>query len=112
MIKWTPDIQTLGGQQKIIAINFGFQKVWDGFELYLSGHSWYDDHDSQLIDKEWTPRENYISLGEGSLQFDRLKILEMYEEIVEDQIKREKKLYNKLERIFIGPNDGDPKRLK
>lgn len=112
IIKWTPDIQALSNQKEIIAINFGLQKVWDGFELVLSGHSWYDDHDSWLLDDEWRPKQNYISLGIDSLEFDRLEMLGMYEKIVEDEIKEKKELYNKLHRVVIGPNDGQPKILK
>jgi hypothetical protein len=112
IIKWTPDLHTLENQKEIIAIYFGFQKVWDGFEFCLSGHSWYDDHNSQLIGDEWNPRENYISLGSDSLQFDRLEIMDIYEKIVGDEMKNRNRLFHKLERVLVGPNDGDPKKLK
>ena len=112
IIKWTPDIQALCNQEQIIAINFGLQKVWDGFELYLSGHSWYDDHDIWLFGGDWSPKQNYISLGEDSLEFDRQEMLGMYEKIVEDEIKVKKELYSKLEIVVVGLNPEEPKRLK
>jgi len=109
---WTHEIEALD-KQKIVAINFGLQKVWDGFELYLSGHSWYDeDDDLWLLDKDWFPIQNYISLGQGSLQFDRLEMLELYEKIVSDEIKEKKTLYKKLEMVVVGLVDGPPSEIE
>lgn len=112
IIQWTPDIQALSNQKEIIALNFGFQKVWDGFELCLSGHSWYDEHDLWLLGEEWSPRQNYISLGKDSLEYDRLEIYGIYRKIVQDEINLNRALYDKLQRVVVRPNDGDPEIVK
>lgn len=109
--EWNPNIRDLVNHQEIIVINFGLQKVYDGFELYLSGHSWYDDYDLWVLDEEWTPNYNYIPLGIDSLKFDRLEILEIYTVLLENEIRKSKDLYEKLI-VFVGLVDGDPKRLK
>lgn len=90
---WAIDLQGLAGSNDIIAIHFGAQRVDAGYELYLSGHSWYDGHDLWLFDERWSPRNNYISLGRESLEFDRLKILEEYEDVVKNEITNSKDLY-------------------
>lgn len=69
--EWNLDLQNLASSKEIIVINFGAQKVHHGFELYLSGYTWYDDHDLWLFDEIWSPSKNYISLGNESLEFDR-----------------------------------------
>lgn len=91
--EWNLDLQSLAGNKKIIALHFGAQKVDNGFELYLSGHDWYDGYDLWLLDEQWSPNNNYISLGKESLAFDRLKILEEYEKIMKIEITNSKDLY-------------------
>jgi len=78
----------------------------------LTGHSWYDGGDDLwLFDNEWTPEKNYISLGQSSLEFDRLEILDIYERIVQDDIISAKGHYEKLV-VVVGLTEGDLKRLK
>jgi hypothetical protein len=108
--EWTFDIQSLSSHPEIIAVIFGAQRVFDGFELYLSGHSCYDESDLWYLDNQWKPRENYISLGQDSLRFDRLEILEIYEKEIQDEITRAGSVYGKLI-IVVGLSDGDLKRL-
>ncbi len=52
---WSNYLHGIANRKDIIAINFGAQKVYDGYQLYLSGHSWFDGHDLWLLDKEWNP---------------------------------------------------------
>ncbi len=52
--EWNPDLQRLAGNNEIMTIHFGAQEVDDDYELYLSGHTWYDGHDL------WILYERYI----------------------------------------------------
>lgn len=108
---WKLDLLNLAGDEKIIALNFGAQKVYDGFELYLSGHTWYDGYDLWLHDEQWSPNNNYVSLGEESLAFDRLEILEEYENVLKNEIVESRDLYREFI-VVVGLMDGDFKRLK
>ncbi|WP_143059255.1 hypothetical protein [Chitinophaga arvensicola] len=108
---WNTDLQNLANSKEIIAINFGAQKVYNGFELYLSGHIWYDEHNLWLLDKMWSPDKDYISLGRESLEFDRLIILEEYENILKKEITSSKDLYRDFI-VAVGLVDGEIKRLK
>ncbi|MCF6404093.1 hypothetical protein L3C95_14460 [Chitinophaga filiformis] len=109
--EWNIDLQRLADNKEIIAINFGAQKVYNGFELYLSGHTWYDGYDLWLLDADWSPNNNYISLGIESLKFDRLKILEEYENILKNEISNSKDLYQNFI-VVVGLVDSDFKQLK
>ena len=108
--EWIPDLQSLANRNDIIAINFRAQMVHDGFELYLSGHTWYDDHDLWLLDEKWSPTNNYISLGKESLEFNRLKILEEYEYVLKREIANSRYVYEDIV-VFIGLADGEIKRI-
>jgi hypothetical protein len=109
--QWTPEIRGLKSHQNIIALNFGIQSVFDGFELCLSGHSWYDESGLWYLDEEWNPEKNYISLGQESQELDRLKILDIYQKTVQEAVTGEKEIYRKLI-VIVGPVDGEPTRLK
>jgi len=109
--EWNLDLRSLVGGKEIIAIHFGAQKIHDGFELYLSGHTWYDSHDLWLLDEQWSPSNNYISLGKESLEFDRLKILEEYENILNNEITNSRDLYRDFI-VVVAFVDGEFKRLK
>lgn len=108
---WSNDLQGLANRKDIIAINFGAQKVYDGYELYLSGHSWFDGHDLWLLDKVWNPSVKYISLGPDSLNLDRLFVLETLEEIIQNELISSALTYKNLI-VTVGLSDGDFKRLK
>lgn len=108
---WNLDLQSLAGSKEIIAIHFGAQKVEDGYELYLSGHTWYDVADLWLFDKQWSPKSNYISLGKESLEFDRLRILEEYENVLKSEITNKKDFYKDLI-VVVALVDGAFERLK
>jgi hypothetical protein len=108
---WSYDIHDLNNHREIIAISFGIQKVYDGFEVYLSGHSWFDGNDLWLLDEKWKPKQNYISLGQDSLNYDRLEILKIYEKAVYDEIKTQKDLYKNFI-VVVSLVDGESKRLK
>lgn len=109
--EWNLDLQNLAGSKEIIAIYFGAQKVEDGYELYLSGHTWYDLADLWLFDKQWSPKSNYISLGKESFEFDRLRILEEYENVLKSEITNKKELYKDLI-VVVALVDGEFERLK
>ncbi|MDR6569161.1 hypothetical protein [Chitinophaga ginsengisegetis] len=111
VIEWNLDLQSLANSKEIIVIKFGAQMVYHGFELYLSGYTWYDDHDLWLFDEIWSPNKNYISLGKESLEFDRLIILEEYENILKKEITNSKDLYRDFI-VVVGLVDGEIKRLK
>lgn len=109
---WIPDLADLAKHRQIIALYFGFQQVFDGLELFLSGHSWYDGHDLWHCEAEWEPTQNYVSLGEDSLQFDRVEVVAIYERVVLNEINTRKDIFKFLEVIVVGPVGGDYKRLK
>lgn len=109
--EWNLDLQKLVNNKEIIVIKFGAQMVYHGFELYLYGYNWYDDHDLWLFDEIWSPNKNYISLGMESLEFDRLIILEEYENILKKEITNSKDLYRDFI-VVVGLVDGEIKRLK
>jgi hypothetical protein len=72
----------------IIALNFGIQKVFDGYEIYLEGYEWVDESSEiWLFDIKWSPDLNYIELGEESLKIDRSEMILKYKEIIEKSIK-------------------------
>lgn len=91
--EWNLDLRHLAGNKEIVAIHFGAQMVDDGYELYLTGHTWYDGHELWLLDEQWSPKRNYISLGKESLAFDRLKIFEEYENVLKNELTTSKTLY-------------------
>lgn len=111
IIQWKPEIQALAYHQNIIAINFGIQKVSNGFELCLSGHSWYDESGLWYFDEEWKPEKNYVSLGQESLQLDKREIFDIYQTIIQKVLAREKEIYRNLI-VIVGLVDGELKRLK
>ncbi|MCR6639850.1 MAG: hypothetical protein NVV82_12945 [Sporocytophaga sp.] len=72
----------------IIALNFGIQRVFDGYEIYLEGYDWVDkSSEIWLFDIKWTPDLNYIKLGEESLKIDRSEMILKYKEIIGMSIK-------------------------
>jgi len=105
--EWNLDLQCLVGSKEIVAIHFGAQMVGDGYELYLSGHTWYDGHDLWLLDEQWSPKRNYISLGRESLEFDKLRILEAYENVLKNELTTSKALYQDFIVVI-----GETERLK
>ncbi len=109
--EWNLDLQHLAKSKEIVAISFGAQMVYDGFELYLFGHNWFDEHDLWLFDKTWSPNNNYISLGKESLEFDRLKIFEEYKNILKEEITNSQDLYRDFVMV-LGLADSDFIRLK
>jgi hypothetical protein len=109
---WTRELIVLQKRESIVALHFGAQKCFDGFEVYLGGHTWYDDHDLWLLEADWYPEKNYISLGEDSLELDRLELLNLYKEIVEEKIRNSKPTYKRFDAVFVGLVDGDPIQIK
>lgn len=109
--QWTPEIRRLKSHQNIIALNFGVQSVFNGFELCLSGHSWYDESGLWYLDEEWNPEKNYTPLGQESQELDRLKILDIYQKTVQETVTREKEIYRKLI-VIVGLVGGELMRLK
>lgn len=108
---WENDLRDLVKRKDIIVVNFGAQKVFNGYELYLSGHTWFDGNDLWLLDEEWSPSTNYISLGQDSLNCDRLYVLKTLETIIEAELKQSTNIYKHLI-VTIGLVDSDYKRLK
>lgn len=91
--EWNRELRYLNNKE-IIALNFGGQLVYNGYELYFTGHTSFDkDDDLWLFDEGWAPDNNYISLGEESLAIDRLEFLEEYENIVKLELANSKELY-------------------
>jgi len=108
---WSNDLHYLAKRKDIVAINFGAQKIFDGYEFYLSGHKWFDGHDLWLLDEEWNPSKNYVSLGPDSLSHDRLYVLETLEKVIQSELIQSAKIYEKLI-VTVGLVDSDYKRLK
>ncbi|MGZ5243363.1 MAG: hypothetical protein ACXWDO_10775 [Bacteroidia bacterium] len=109
---WANELKQNESRTDIIALNFGMQKAFNGFEMYLSGHTWFDNHDLWILDEKWAPANNFISLGRESLQFDRLELLGLYKKTVSEEIKNLKPIFDKFEAIFVGLVDSDPIRIK
>lgn len=108
--EWRNDIRRLPGTKEIIAISFGVQKVREGYELLLSGHTWYDGQDLWLLDAQWSPERNHLSLGVESLIIDRPAMLAAYETLLKQEIAGSKALYQDLI-VTLGFTDGDFIRL-
>ena len=108
---WRDALQSQVDRKDIIAINFGIQKVIDGFELYLSGHKWFDGHDLWLLDKYWTPSKNFITLGKYTSNYERLLVLETLEKVIVDELKQHIKVYDNVI-VTVGLADSVYKRLK
>lgn len=108
---WSIDLHSLVKREDIVAINFGAQNVFDGYEFYLSGHTWFDGHDLWLLDEEWNPSKNYVSIGKDSLKYDRLYVLDTLEKVVQSEIIQSAKIYEKLI-VTVGLVDSDYKILK
>jgi hypothetical protein len=110
---WTTELTKVQERPDIIALNFGIQKVWDGFEVYLSGHTWYDNIDDLwMLDDDWTPEKNYVSLGEESLKLERLVLLDEFKKIVDEKVKKSKTAFNQFHAIVVGLSDSDPIEIK
>lgn len=108
---WSSELQGLAEREEIVAINFGAQKVFDGYQFYLSGHTWFDGHDLWLLDEEWNPSKNFVSMGPDSLNHDRLYVLETLEKVIQSELVKSAKIYEKLI-VTVGLVDSDYKRLK
>lgn len=99
-------------KKEIVVLNFGGQLAYNGYELYFTGHTWFDESDELwLLDEEWTPNNNYISLGEELLTVDRLEFLEEYESIVKLEIANSKDLCRDFV-VTVGFADSSFSRLK
>lgn len=109
--EWSSDLQDLAKRKDIIAINFGAQKVDHGYELYLSGHTWFDGHDLWLLDREWNPTSNYVSIGQDTIDLDRHAVLATLENVIQIELQQSAITYEKLI-VTIGLVDSDFKRLK
>jgi hypothetical protein len=109
--EWSSDIQDLANRQDIVAINFGAQKVFDGYELYLSGHTWFDGHDLWLLDEVWNPSKNYVKLGPDTLNIDRLYVLEALENVIQSELIQPEITFENLI-VTVGLVDSDYKRIK
>jgi hypothetical protein len=57
---WSFDLNAIRNRKDIIAVSFGVQKVFDGYELCLFGHSWYDENGLWYLAEDWFPSKNYI----------------------------------------------------
>jgi hypothetical protein len=108
---WSKELQNLEINKDIVAINFGAQKVTEGYELYLSGHTWFDGNDLWLMDIAWNPSKNYISLGVDSLNHDRLLIFDTLEKEIKKELIQSARLYDRLI-VTVGLSDSDYIRLK
>lgn len=72
----------------IVALNFGLQKVWDSYELYLEGFTWYEDKDDTWLQFEaWSPAYNFISLSSEFLYMETSDLLKIYKDILTEQIR-------------------------
>ena len=74
----------------VIAINFGIQKVLDGYEIYQQGcNDFYKDHDTWLQSEIYSPADNFLNLGKSSLDIRQDEIFEYYKSEVVKLRKRQ-----------------------
>ena len=108
---WKFELMHLDTRKDIVAIKFEGQKVYDGYELYLSGHSWFDENGIWYLDKEWQPSVNYVSLGKETLNIDRLHFLKTLEEAIQYELIQLESVFENFI-VVVGLADSDYKRIK
>ena len=87
--KWLEKIlETETISNDIFTLNFGLQKTAFAYEAFISGHqSYFDEHDTWLLDITYEPDNNFISLGKDSLKYSEKEMFEIYKKIVTDFLK-------------------------
>ena len=108
---WENDLRYLLNRKDILVIHFGIQKVFDGYEISLTGHTWFDNNDLWLSGEEWSPSIKYISLGHDSLNFERQLVLNTFEILIQDELIKCSIIHNSVI-VTVGFVDGNYKRLQ
>lgn len=98
----------------VIVLNFGIQKVYDGYELYQEGYDdYYEDHDTWMLSNIYKPVNNYFNLGISSLNITETEIFELYKSLVLSLILKSDRLDTiDLKYITITYFNGQPELLK
>lgn len=112
---WLADKLEIGDiPTSVIAINFGIQKVYDGYELYLKGcDEYYEEHDTWLQNEIYEPKDNFINLGTKSLELTETDIYSLYKSEVLNLLKSKNDNYIKhLKYITMTYFNGQPERLR
>ena len=80
--------------KNVIALNFGMQKVFDGYEFYQFGYDdYYEEHDTWLLSKVYKPKDNFLSLGPDSLTLLENEMYELYKRAILDLITQNGRMY-------------------
>jgi len=98
----------------VIALNFGIQKVYDEYELYLNGFDeYYQEHDTWLLDVIYEPKDNFVGLGTKSLNLTEGDIYRLYKFEVLNLLKCKRENYpSHLKYITMTYFNGRPEILK
>jgi len=94
----------------VIALNFGIQKVFDGYELYQQGCDDFNkEHDTWLLSEVYTPKDNFFNLGRQSLDDSENKLFEFYKRELTHLINQNSKIFSKnLKHVTISFLNGPP----
>ena len=87
-INWQDVFARNNTPKNLVALNFGLQKIYDGYEIYLDGYDWFDEQDDiWLLDSIWGPDENFISLSYGFNLFDEAEVFSIYNKNISEKIR-------------------------
>jgi len=80
--------------ENVIALNFGMQKVFDGYEFYQCGcNEYYENHDTWLLSVVYEPKDNFLNLGLHSLVLIEKEMYELYKKEIQNLITHNKEIY-------------------
>ena len=98
---------------EVLAINFGIQKVFDGYEIYQIGcDEYYNDHDTWLLSEIYQPADNFFNLGIESLNLSENNVYDIYKGEVLSQFSDKKRLPAQIKFITVTFFNGKPELIK
>jgi hypothetical protein len=99
--------------EEVIAINFGIQKVFDGYELYQNGCDDYNEkHDNWMLSEIYEPEDNFYNLGAPSLNLSEADIYKLYKIEVLNTLKQKQRGSKHLKYITITYFNGQPELIE
>jgi hypothetical protein len=97
--------------QSIIAYNFGIFETEEGYTIYLTGSTEFDEEDSEwATNEDFTPQSKYFPLSEDFSQLNWENALKKIELMLKDFVNSETynhSFFSKAKAITTGFDDGD-----
>jgi len=98
---------------EVIAINFGIQKVFDGYELYQNGcDDFNEEHETWMLSEVYEPEDNFFNLGVQSLNLTEADIYKLYKNEVLIALEHKQSDPKHLKYITITYFNGQPELIK